>query len=347
VCVFVVLLSSVVRGSTSFKRNKMPPTFTEKQIRHARRRKGVLVPLLEDFMRKPVNIETEEDVQFLTGLFRTMADREDRRRDPDTNVFSPSALAQCLRQVYLKKHHAQLEIPARLPPRIEPNFYFLNGNFLHVKWQFALYKMELAISDPKVFHVHRIEREFEWGFEVPILSKRSDHGGTVDGIVLVFGEPFILDAKGLNVRTWGEITRDYVPVDYSIQLTDYMILWNSQKGVPFRIEKALLLAENKGGPDNKHPLALHEKVIDLADFKPEVRRRLEVLREHEAKEKIPKPECTSTFGFQFGGCPFAGFCKKEVTEIQRRHRERESRKPSTLAVARPTGRKRKRRVAKT
>lgn len=323
------------------------PTLTEKQIRHARRRKGVLVPLLEDFMRKPVNIESDADVEFLTGLFQTMAHREDRRRDPNTKVFSPSALAQCLRQVYLKKHHEELEITSRLPPRIEPNFYFLNGNFLHVKWQFALYKMELAIADPDVFHVHRVEREFEWGFEVPILSKRGDHGGTVDGIVIVFGEPFILDAKGLNVRTWGEITRDYVPVEYSIQLTDYMILWNSRKDSPFRIEKALLLAENKGGPDSKHPIALHEKVIDLDGFKPEVRRRLEVLREHEAKKKIPKPECTSTSGFQFGGCPFAAYCKEEVTGIQRRLREREDRKPPKLSVARPSGRKRKRGVAKT
>lgn len=325
------------------------PTITEKQIRHARRRKGVLVPLLEDFMRKPVNVETEEDVEFLTGLFRTMADREDRRRDPDTRVFSPSALAQCLRQVYLKKHHVELEITAKLPQRIEPNFYFLNGNFLHVKWQFALYKMEKAIADPAVFHIHRIweRKEFVWGFEVPILSKRGDHGGTVDGIVHVFEEPFILDAKGLNVRTWGEITRDYVPVEYSIQLTGYMILWNSRKDSPFRIEKSLLLAENKGGPDSRHPIALHEKVVDLADFKPEVRRRLEVLREHEAKEKIPKPECTSTSGFQFGGCPFAAFCKQEVVEIQRKHRERENRSTPKLAVARPSGRKRKRRVAKT
>lgn len=325
----------------------MPTTFTEKQIRHARRRKGILVPLLEDFMRKPVNVESDEDIEFLTGLFRTMAHREDRRRDPSTSVFSPSALAQCLRQVYLRKHHVELEITSRLPPRIEPNFYFLNGNFLHVKWQFTLYKMEKAINDPKVFQVHRVERDWSYGFEVPILSKRGDHGGTVDGIVLVFEEPFILDAKGLNVRTFGEITRDFVPVEYSIQLTDYMVLWNSRKDSPFRIEKALLLSENKGGPDPKRPIALHESVISLADFKPEVRRRLEVLRDHEAKQKIPKPECASTSGFQFGGCPFAAYCKEEVTAIQRRLKERENRNPTPVKVARPNGKQRRKRgVAK-
>ena len=129
-----------------------------KLLEHGRKRKGVLVPLLEDFMLKPVNIESDEDVQFLTDLFQTMAERENRRSSD--RMFSPSALASCLRQVYLLKHHDDLDIPKLSPVKREPNFYFLNGNFLHVKWQFALYKMEKAIDDPKVFHII--------GFEVPI-----------------------------------------------------------------------------------------------------------------------------------------------------------------------------------
>lgn len=288
-------------------------------------------------MRKQVSIESQEDVEFLTNLFQTMLEREDRRRDPESKVYSPSSLAACLRQVYLKKHHEKLEITPRFPPRVEPNFYFLNGNFLHVKWQFALYKMEEAINDPAVFQIH--------GFEVPILSKRGDHGGTVDVIFSVFKKWYIGDFKGLNVRAWSEISRGFVPVAYSVQLTDYMVLWNSRKESPFRIEQALLLSENKGGPVPKHPIALHETVIELADFKPEVRRRLEVLREHEANEEIPEPECVSTAGFQFAGCPFAGFCKVEVSEIQRRRKERESRKPTKLAVAQPNGKRRRKRVA--
>jgi hypothetical protein len=317
----------------------VPKTLTERQIAHARRRKGMFVPLMEDFMRKPVNIESNEDVEFLTSLFQKMTEREDRRRDPNSNMFSPSALASCLRLVYLKKHHEALEILSRTLPRVEPNFYFLNGNFLHIKWQFATYKLAKAINDPKVFEIH--------GFEVAIESKRKDHGGTVDVIVSIFEEPLILDFKGLNVRSFSEIAREYVPVDYRIQLTDYMILWNSRRDAPFRIERALLLTESKGGPDNKHPIAMHETEILLNDFKPEVRRRLEVLREHEAKEEIPPPECTSTASFQFGGCPFASYCKEEVREIQDRLRRRESRKATEVSLARPTRTKRKGRVAKT
>ena len=306
-------------------------------LAHQSKRKGVLVPLLEDFMLKPVNIESDEDVAFLTWLFSTMAEREQRRSG--RKMFSPSALASCLRQVYLLKHHDQLGIEKKQPLRREPNFYFLNGNFLHVKWQFALYKMEKAINDPSVFRVH--------GYEVPIESKRGDHGGTADVIAFVHEVPYGIDLKGLNVRTFGEITRGLNPTQYEVQLGDYMVLWNSQKPKPpFRIEQSLLISENKGGPDKNHPIALHESVIDLADFKPEVKRRLDTLRKHEAEKEIPPAECTSTGTFQFTGCPFAAFCKKEVQEIQYERRIAEARNPATVKVARPSGRKRKGRVAK-
>jgi hypothetical protein len=310
----------------------MARTLAEKQISHARKRQGILVPLLEDFMRRPVNIESHEDVGFLKFLLGTMAERE-RRRSYDGKVFSPSSLASCLRQVYLSRHHEELGIPKRIPLRVEPNFYFLNGNFLHIKWQFALFKMAKAINDPKIFQV--------WGYEVPIMSKRKDHGGTVDVIAQIYGRWHIIDFKGLNVRTFGEITRGYLPVEYTIQLTDYMALWNSRRGVEFQIEDALLIAENKGGPDPKHPIALHETVINKDTAKPEVRRRLKELREHEANKEIPEPECDSTTGFQFVGCPFSGFCKPEVAEIQRRRKRREGRKAAEVAVARPSRPKRK------
>lgn len=311
-----------------------------KLLQHKSKRTGVLVPLIEDFMLKPVNIETEDDVKFLTGLFSVMAEREQRRNK--TPMFSPSSLASCLRQVYLLKHHKQLGIEKSVPLRREPNFYFLHGNFLHVKWQFVLYKMEKAINDPQVFEI--------LGLEVPIQSKRGDHGGTADVVASVYAEPYVIDLKGLNVRTFGEITRGQNPPSYEVQLADYMVLWNSQRGInapAFKINKALLLSENKGGPDSKHPIALHESVIDLEDFKPEVKKRLDTLREYEAQKEIPPPECTSTGTFQFSGCPFAKFCKKEVQAIQYERRIADAERPAQVKVARPPRNGRKRRVAKT
>ena len=313
----------------------MSPSQLEKQLKHEKNSKGILVPLLEDLLRQPVNIETQDDVDWMTELLEIMVER-DERRNQELGVFSPSQLASCLRYVYLLRHYKQLDIARMRELRIEPSFYFLTGNFLHLKWQFALYKLEQKIGDPDVFQL--------LGVEVAIMSKRGDHGGTVDAIVLIHGVPYIVDFKGLNVRSFGEITRAFIPHDYEVQLADYMMLWNSlrKKPYPFRIEQALLIAENKGGPDAKHPIALHEHVIKMKEHLPEVQLRLEVLREHEAKEEIPSPECVTTKGFQFAGCPFQKYCKKEVKEIEVARRTQGG--DTALKVARPSKKARAKRA---
>jgi hypothetical protein len=313
----------------------MPTTNLEKLIKQRRDTQGVLRPLLENFMLKPVNIESDRDVMFLTQLLKKMADREDRRRDPNVKVYSPSALASCLRHVYLKRNHTALGITPVYRPRVEPNFYFLNGNFLHIKWQFALWKMAQIYSDPSVFRLV--------GVEIPILSKRGDHGGTVDAIVSILGENYIVDFKGLNVRGFGEITRGFVPLDYQMQLRDYMMLWNAQPqhmADENFIKKSLLMVENKGGPDPKHPLALHEVLISYNAA--EVKGRLKTLREHEAAEEIPKPECTSVNSFQFQDCPFAGYCREEVKVIERKRRKADSKNPTQYRIAIPEKRRNRR-----
>jgi hypothetical protein len=304
----------------------MPASQIQKLIRHKQTRKGVLVPLLEDLLQHSVEIESDEDVEWITALLKRMVERQDARTNRP--VFSPSQLSECLRYVYLLKHHKEHGITKSRQVRIEPNFYFFNGNFLHLKWQFALYKLDKALPD-EVFKLI--------GVEVPILSKRKDHGGTVDALVLIYGELYIVDFKGLNVRTFGEITRGTIPGQYLVQLADYGMLYNSQKngGKIAQISKGLLVSENKGGPDPRHPIALHETEIEIATHLPEVRSRLEVLREHGEANSIPEPECVSTQTLQFLGCPFRKLCKEEVREIARRRREAESKNTAGLSVARP------------
>lgn len=286
--------------------------------------------MLEDLLTQPLRIESQRDVIFIQRLMEKGSLREQMRRA--SPVFSPSSLSRCLRQVYLTRHHRQLEIPVMRETRIEPNFYFLTGEWLHLKWQFAMWKLQDKINDPKIFRLI----ECEYG----ILSKRKDHGGTVDVLCSIHGEIFIVDFKGLNVRDFGKIVRGEAS-GYEIQLTDYMMLFNAQPkhfADGNRVTRALLVAENKGGPDNQHPIALHETVIELEDYKALVRHRLGVLRDHEAKEEIPEPECTSTTTFQFQSCPFRKFCKKEVKAIQDRNKRAEG-KEGAYKVARPTGRK--------
>lgn len=311
----------------------MPASNMQKLLRHKKNRKGVLVPLLEDLFQRQVEIESDEDVQWIVALLEKMVERQKNRTSAP--VFSPSQLSECLRYVYLLKYHKELEIPRLANTRVEPNFYFFNGNFLHIKWQFALYKLDKMLPD-KVFKLV--------GVEVPILSKRKDHGGTVDAIVLIYGELYIVDFKGLNVRTFGEITRGYIPQQYAVQLSDYGMLYNSQKasGGVGKISKALLVSENKGGPDAKHLIALQETEIEVQTYIPEVRNRLEVLRENGKANSIPPPECVSTTTLQFLGCPFRKFCREEVKEIARQRRDAESKDTERYRVARPERRRTRR-----
>jgi hypothetical protein len=303
------------------------PTKSERNIRHRRKRGGILVPLLEDLFTEPLRIRNDRDVIFIQSLLRKGIDRE--RQRSTAPVFSPSSLSACLRQVYLTRHGKQLEIPRMRSSKMEPNFYFATGEWLHVKWQFACFQLQDKINNPDIFKLIACE--------YPIMSKRGDHGGTVDVWALIYREPFIVDFKGLNVRAFGAITRGEAS-GYEIQLSDYMMLFNSHprhKADGNRIERALLVAENKGGPDANHPIALHETVIELEEHKKLVRHRLGVLREYEAKKEIPPPECTSTGTFQFQGCPFRKFCKKEVQEIHDRNKRAEG-KESAYKVARPS-----------
>jgi hypothetical protein len=302
-------------------------TKSERNIRHRRKRGGILVPLLEDLFTEPLRIRNDRDVIFIQSLLKKGIEREHQRSA--TPVFSPSSLSACLRQVYLTRHGRQLGIPRLRSSKLEPNFYFATGEWLHIKWQFACFQLQDKINNPDIFKLIACE--------YPITSKRGDHGGTVDVLCLLYREPFIVDFKGLNVRAFGAITRGEAS-GYEIQLSDYMMLFNSHpqhKADGNRIERALLVAENKGGPDANHPIALHETVIELEEHKKLVRHRLGVLREYEAKEEIPPPECTSTGTFQFQGCPFRKFCKEEVQKIHDRNKRAEG-KASAFKVARPS-----------
>lgn len=297
-------------------------------------------------MRKPVNIESAEDIVFLTRLAAKMEARENQRKE-GKSVYSPSALASCLRHVYLLRHSQELEIPRRPQPRMESNFYFLKGNFTHIQWQFVLHKMmQAGVEGIEPLLLDEVEPKW---CEFRVMSKRGDHGGTVDVGVKIFGEPMFVDVKGVNTRTFGEAVRGYAPSEYTLQLGDYMSLHNSkaprqriQEDDHLTIKRSLLLFENKGGPDNRHPIALHETVVKLKQQRPEVRRRLEVLRDSEERKEIPPPECTSTATFQFGGCPFRNFCREEVKKIEARRRKADS-KQTAYQVARPSRTARRRR----
>jgi hypothetical protein len=251
-------------------------------------------------------IQDKADKKFMNDLMQKQIEREQQRG----GVFSPSAVSECMRRVYLLRHWQNLGLEKKGSPRADASFYFLTGDFIHLKWNFVMWKM------------HREGIIELLDYERAVASKRGDHGGTIDTVI---GVPYpngvknvVIDWKGINVRDFGRCSRGDVPLGYSLQLVDYLWLARVDKNFPWKIESGLLMAENKGGPDAKHPIALHEEELIYEDHAAELKLRLGVLREHERKEKIPEPECTSTSKVQFRGCPFRGFCKEEVKEIERR-----------------------------
>lgn len=319
------------------------PTLTEKSITQRRRSEGLLRPLLEELFRQPVRMESQEDIDFLEYAAMKSLLREQERQK--IGVFSPSGLASCLRRVYLGRHWMKMGLERVVLPNVQTHATFSHGDWVHLEWHFYLFKLDVAFPD-KFMLVD---------VEIPVMSKRKDHGGTIDavGYLVEHDLPVLIDYKGWNVRNWNQALRG---LDHStrIQVVDYMMLLNSNGGwkrllkieereldvfqkAPEKIDDALILAVNKGGPDPKHPLALNEIRVSMKDNLPDVRARLGVLRQHEAKEEIPAPECTSTKTTQFQGCPFAAFCKEEVKRIEKRNRDAESRnaKRQPLRVATP------------
>ena len=312
----------------------MPRTPTEKRISSERSQGGtILVSKLNEILKYGVNIETEADADFLHMLAMKQVARENDRKTGD-GVYSPSGLASCLRRVYLSKNWKKLGLQRIELPAIEPRYYFLTGDFIHLKWQFAMWKL----SQVELAAAIKEEREPDFMLidcEIPVMSKRKDHGGTIDVLCLLDGELVIVDVKGLNVRSFNKIDSGDPIHEYTIQVGDYMMLWNS--GIRHRlidipdflrdlmdwdkwprVTKGIVLAENKGGPDAKHPGALTEYIVKSKTAIPEVRARLEVLRAHEEEETLPEIECLSTRGIQFTGCPFAEFCRKEVRRRERK-----------------------------
>ena len=306
----------------------MRATLTEKEIRRQRKRGGSLVPLIEDFMRHPVEVEDAIDQAFLDSLFKKMRDREEERREGDY-FFSPSSLGACLRYIFLSKNFKKLGIDKLPQPRIEPHYYFLTGNFLHVKWQFVFHKMNRALPDD-IFKLIDVERR--------VLDVRGDHGGTIDAIAEIFTIPTIIDVKGLNVRDFGRVTRGEIPYGYGWQVADYADLWNKE-GVNGKVKSGILLAEKKGGPDPTHPVALHELAVPIKKLKPEIHARLKELRKHDRQKEIPEVECVSTTSLQFQGCPFRQYCRAEVKEVERARARAKSGNSTRVAVAVPKGRR--------
>lgn len=303
----------------------MPLTITEREIIRRRKPSGILVPLLEDLFKKPLEPEDEDDEKFILDLLRKR-----KLQDHERGHYSPSLLSECKRRVYFIRTGAE----RHTIPNIRAHGFFAEGNFKHLKWQFALWKLHRAgvielvddgIDPP--------------GVEVLVKSKRKDFDGHVDGLfrIIKADEYHIADFKGINPRFFMQFQEGERPFDhYHEQLGGYGMMVNAGKQFPFIISRCLLVLENKAGPTERgSPLALHEEVVLVDAWKGNIQKKMKELRAYEEKEEIPPPECVSTKSFQFQGCPFSGRCLQEVKEIQRRIKDSKGGDSPKLNVAVP------------
>jgi hypothetical protein len=293
-----------------------------KKARKAKESKGILVPMIENFMEKnAVEISSPEDVKFLHDLQTKMMWREEHRRTEGLGVFSPSSLGDpCVRKSYLTRHAVRPE-GAPSPYDFRSHYFFLTGNFLHIKWMFVLYKMEKQIANPEIFAVYDYERG--------VRSKRGDNSGTIDVIAFIHGEPFVIDFKGLNTWSATKVGYGKIPTGYKSQVGNYLVLWNAAKAKPFGIKRGLLVVEDKSGAKG----ILQEAEITLAKSGRRVRNRLELLRSYEERKEMPPPLCKSLKDKNFIGCQFRGICWDEVEAAGKAHTENMR---ALLAVKEPT-----------
>lgn len=340
------------------------PTQTEKRILQERRAKktgNILVPILEKTLEHEVLPESIEDFRFLDMLVKARA--LPRRK----GVFSPSMLGSCVRQAYFAKRGTEKHMAANP----QTNGYFLHGNFIHLKWQFALWRahqlgllqlvpvpieQELAILREMFLSgtEDHSDRDFVlWsdaldfygdgtrpGVEVRVVVDE-DFGGTVDGLVRV--PPFkrntkvhVVDFKGINVIDFQRTIKRGAKRSYRVQIVGYGDNVNRSE-LPYEVEDCLLVSENKAGPTNSSsssPIALHETRVTIQEHLPEVKRRLKTLRWYDTRDEVPEPECVSTTHMAYQECPFNRFCREEVKAIQRERQARKANQPRDWKVAR-------------
>jgi len=311
------------------------PTSTERRIlqrRQAQESGALLVPILEELLERECIPEDEDDFRFIDMLLRV------RAMPRSKGVFSPSMLGSCVRQAWFSKRGEKKHL-AHSP---QTNGYFLTGNFVHFKWQFAMWKahrkglLELAKIPAENRQVawetdDAVRGPWRWAVEVRVID--GDFGGTID-VIPILGKAHVTDFKGINLIDFQRTVKRGAPIPYRRQIVGYSRIAERVLGIEFG--DALLISECKAGPVSgiDSPLALHETRVPLEKFDGDLKRRLKTLRWYDHRDEMPEAECVSTRHMSFQECPFNRFCLDEVREAQKEHEAKLRRRAKSLRVSR-------------
>lgn len=296
-----------------------------KQLKRSSKSKAILVPRIETFLQRPIDVDDDYDREFLARLI------EARSKPRKKGVYSPSMLSSCVRQVYFTK----TGVKGKRLPRPDSNAIFLDGNFRHFKWQFTMWKMHRA-GIIQLVDVGSIAL----GSEIYVENERGDYGGTLDNLIYIPEIDFLstVDWKGMNGNGFAGAVARGPGLNYVIQSVGYAGLANHDLVglLPKKIENVLIIGENKNGAIRNRmvnsPLGLREWKINIEDYNHLVAARLKKLRAYERKRKTPPPECTSTRSMKFKDCPFSYICLGEVQAIERKNKKLRLKKNKATTV---------------
>lgn len=237
-------------------------------------------------------------------------------------------LGDCVRKAYFAKR-GEKRLAVNSP---QAHGYFLNGNFVHLKWQFAVWKA----ARQNLLEIATVSDTLGERPAVEVRVVDGDFGGTIDIIPIIDDKAYVVDFKGINVIEFQRTVKRGAKVAYRRQVVGYGMIAQEKLGI--ELAGCLLVSECKAGPISGRgsPIALHETFVPIEDHRGDVARRLRTLRWFDAKEELPPPECVSTIHMGFQECPFSANCREEVRQIQRERESRAAKQPRNWKPSRPS-----------
>lgn len=229
---------------------------------------NVLTPFLDRYFRDPPPNHSERTMEVIKGL------ATQRPRDR-TRAFSASSLGSCMRaQSFRYLDYPGVQVP---DPRLQG--IFLNGKWIHLKWQAVL--LEIGIVD-------------EDHLEVPVYLDDTVKG-TIDAICEIDKLKWIVDFKGVNPQSFAKYRAGEKNLMYSMQLQAYM----KATGIP----RALLLYENKATGEY-----YEQQTFADSDESFRMQARVMALRHYMDVHLLPPPLHEAPANPECRGCPFQLDC---------------------------------------
>lgn len=261
-------------------------TIRQRLLKH---RKGdVLTPMVDAFLRRGTPQFSQETLDAVVKL----AVKPPRSR---SRSFSASGLDRCMRQQFFQLlGYPQEEVPDSRLANI-----FFDGNWRHLRWQALFLEMDLVARGSWVpgegIRLHDDgELLLEVGVDIPEQMVR----GTIDVILVIDGEPWIVDIKGANPRVFSSVKQAGEPYRaYQMQLLTYM----KAAG----IDKAMLFYEDKASQDY-----LEIRVIPGSEVAAALEARLAALHHYWDKQRLPDPLPQAPVNPDCRSCSFQIDCVK-------------------------------------